>query len=286
MLLGTVLLQFIGDQNQWRLPWYFLHECLLIGLPMLWLLLEVFSKSTHADRLGFIASSSLFLTLGSIFELVAIQNRYWWFFEDLDRLIGMRIGAIPIEEFLYYPFILNIPILAYILLNRAFPEAAGRSSSAPRTSLNILAVLLGVAGVGLAIAAYFNTTPTLDLSILPSVDEAGALRYGAGPKKWGWSTLQLVSAGLALGIFNRWRARINQRALLLLLAGYFPYCFFLELMACGRGWWVWNGQQVLGFPTWVIPLDSYLMYVTGAVLPVFAFVWLRQLLSNDEATPR
>jgi hypothetical protein len=67
------------------------------------------------------------------------------------------------------------------------------------------------------------------------------------------------------------RERINRSALWFTLAAYFLYAFALELMACGRGWWVWNSEQTSGIIVWVLPLDSFAMYVTGVLMPILLF---------------
>jgi len=76
---------------------------------------------------------------------------------------------------------------------------------------------------------------------------------------------------------------LARTAFILLVAIYVPYCFYLELMACGRGWWVWNQQQTSGIFTWVLPVDSYLMYGTGATLPPLFYELFRSVLGPPSA---
>jgi len=77
------------------------------------------------------------------------------------------------------------------------------------------------------------------------------------------------------------RRALHARALLAQLATFFPLSR-LQLMTIGRGWWTWNSQQVSGPFTCVLPLDSYLMYLTGSLMPVLVFVGLEGVFDRPE----
>jgi hypothetical protein len=286
MVLGVIFSQYLGDRLGWHLPWYFIHEVLLIAVPMGWLLVETFPSMSRGDRLAFVVVSGFFVLLGSMFELVAIQNRYWWFYEQPDVLTGIQVGAIGIEEFVYYPAILNIPILLYVYLQGFTPRTASFDEWGRPAKMG--GALLGAGfiawGIALLVITSFRHEPALDTSILPAPDAAGALRYVAGPAKRGWTVLQLISIGVAVLLYVFQHRRLVRTAFILLVAIYVPYCFYLELMACGRGWWVWNGKQTSGIFTWVLPLDSYLMYLTGATLPPLFYELLRPVFAQSDRT--
>lgn len=284
MVVATVMAQTLADAEGWALPWYFIQELALGAVPMLWLLVEVYPHLSRPERWSFLVTSATFVSLASIFELIAIQNRYWWFYEDVDRLTGFEIGAIPVEEFIYYPILLNIPVLLYLLLRRLAPVAAPDPTPHPKAVRRMIqagAALSLLAGAVLWFAAAQTQQPVLDYTIVPAPDAGGAIRYAAGPTQHSWTILQLLSLAAALLGYLALHTRLHRRALFLMVALYFPYAFFIELMACGRGWWVWNARQVSGLFTWVLPLDSYLMYVTGALLPVLLFVTLRRTVFRD-----
>ncbi len=272
MLFGTVVLQSLGDRRDLHWPWYFLHQVILGVVPMVWLILETMPRASRQLRIGFITTSALFIGLSAVFELLAIQHRYWWFYTALDHLTGWKLGAIPIEEFMFYPLFLNLPILFYIWLDGVIPRDPKPSPTTPRMKL-VLRVLGGLflaAGAGLFWYAQTHPTPLLDLTILPSPDPAGALTYKAGPPGHGWTLVQTLALSGICFLYANLRDRVDRRRLWFTAVIYFVFAFFVELMACGRGWWVWNHQQVLGLFTWILPIESYGMYFTGAVLPIIA----------------
>ena len=276
MVLGTVLVQTLGDSQSWKLPWYLIHELVLLAVPMAWLLVEVFPRAAREEKLAFLCTSAIFVFLGSAFEIVAIQHRYWWFYTARDQLSGLTLGGVTIEEFLYYPLILNIPVLLYAWLVRRLPASPPGApwSRGGKLLARLLAGAALLGGLVLLVLAWRQTTPPLDLAVQPQPDASGTLRYAAGPPQHSWTIIQLLSLGVGLLAFVRLRSRLHRQAALLVLVLFVPYAFFLELMACGRGWWVWNARQVLGPFTGVLPVDSYLMYLTGALLPVLCYVAL------------
>jgi len=129
----------------------------------------------------------------------------------------------------------------------------------------------------------------VDTVTQPFVDAAGAVRYSAGPKQYGWTIVQLLGwAGVLLCARAGWR-HVNPGRLALLVVTYFPFALFFELLACGRGWWVWNAQQTVGLFAWVLPAESFSMYLTGALLPTLGFELVREALATwrvGEVTPR
>lgn len=268
----VLTLQTVGDARGWTLPWYFLHEIAILAPLTAFLLGQEWRHLRSGQQVALLATLGGFEALSAIMEIVAIHHRFWWFPEVTDRFVGAAIGGIPVEEFLYYPLILAIPPLSYRYWARALPDARGRSDRwvAPVVALGVGFLL---AGVGLLAMMPFQEG-VLDPQVLPVRDAQGAFRYATGPAMRGWSVVQLLSMALVCGLVVALRRHLHARALLAQLATFFPLCVYLELMAIGRGWWTWNSQQVLGPFTWVLPLDSYLMYLTGSLMPVLVFVGL------------
>jgi len=272
-----VALQALADREHWRLPFYFLQQVVLVGLPMAWLLREVIPAEDSAGRMSFLTTSAGFITLASSTELVGIERRFWWFSEDIDRLVHLYVGDIPIEEFLAYPLLLNVSVLFYLHLKRYVPPTPPPApwSERTRTAVRAVAALLALAGVALLVLAFLHREPALDPAVKPAPDAAGAIRYTAGPPEHGWTVVQLWALAILLLAWERMRPFVDRRRLVLGTAVYLVFAFYVELMACGRGWWVWNSRQVLGLFTWVLPIESYSMYLTGAVLPILAYDRLR-----------
>jgi len=288
MMLGVIVLQMYGDRQALHLPWYLLHQIILALVPMVWLLREVLPRLPASGRLAFITTSAFFISTSAVFELIAIHHRYWWFFTDVDTLSGLKIGAVPLEEFIFYPLFLNLPMLFFLWLEPVVSDPAERADRP--TVRKVLYALSGLfallAGVTVAVGLLTHE-PVLDPALSPSIGADGALRYAAGPKQCGWTMVQLLGlAGLAFFVARLW-TRLPARRTLLTVLAYFPFALFVELMACGRGWWVWNERQVLGAFTWILPVESYSMYLTGALLPPLFYLWIGPWFSGSDssATP-
>ncbi len=285
-LIGLSLLMLGMIALRWGLaalgrtgPWYLLHELVVLLVPMAFLLVEVWGRLAPNERLAFVATSGLFISLSAVAEMIAIEQRYWWFFTELDPLSGFDLGAIPAEEFLSYPLLLNLPVLWYLWLRRVLPGlATGVAPSARvRSALFVAAGLCGVAALVLMGLAWRNFGP-IDRVTQPFVDVAGAVRYVAGPKQYGWTIVQLLGwVGLLVVATKAWPS-VHPGRLFLMTVTYFPFALFFELLACGRGWWVWNAQQTLGVFTWVLPIESFSMYLTGALFPTLTFELLAAAL--------
>ncbi len=272
-----VVARTAADATGVKAPWYLLHELTVMGLPAAWLAWRVLPRSSEADRVGFVVTTGLFVTASAIAELVAIEHRYWWFYEGFDGLSGLTLGAIPLEEFISYPLLLTVPVLWFLELSAARPDepALGEARAASvsrwlrRAAVGALAVAASLVGL-----ALLDLRPT-DVSAVPFVDAAGAVRYAAGPKQYGWTIVQALGWAGTFALGERVVARLRWRTLLVVASTYVPFALFVELLACGRGWWVWNARQTLGVFAWVLPVESFSMYLTGALMPVLCFEWLR-----------
>jgi hypothetical protein len=287
MMLLVMAAQTFGDRAELHLPWYFLHQIVLALIPMTLLIVEVLPRAAPADRLAFIATSAFFIGTSAIAEILAIEHRYWWFFTEKDHLLGVQLGALPIEEFIFYPLFLNLPILFFMWLKTALDDEPARAPNPPvQKGLKLAAWALAALGFVLVVLAVQTDSPPLDTTILPAADAKGALRYAAGPHRRGWTIVQLFGlSGTCTLLATLW-PRIPARRLWMTLICYFPFAMFVELMACGRGWWVWNERQVLGVFTWILPVESYSMYITGALLPPLFLEWVRPFFELKPAAAK
>jgi hypothetical protein len=279
LIITMVVVRTIGDALGVKGPWYLLHELTVMAAPMVWLLWRVFPRLGESDRIGFVVTSALFITASSIAELLAIQYRYWWFYEGNDVLSGLTLGAIPLEEFLSYPLLLNVPMLWFLELSLARPAEAvlGEARAVPVTKWLRRASVASLMGAGVFIVLALQASGVTDVTTGAFVDAAGAVRYSAGPKQYGWTIVQLLGWAGTFALGAAVAHRLRWRTLFIVAATYVPYALFVELLACGRGWWVWNAQQTIGLFAWVLPVESFSMYLTGALMPVFCFEWLRGL---------
>ncbi len=282
MLVMVVARAVVGALGL-KAPWYLLHELTVMLVPMLWLLVRVVPRLDESQRIGFVVTSGLFISASAVAELLAIQSRYWWFYEGNDPLSGLDLGAIPLEEFLSYPMLLNVPVLWFLELSQSRPDEAvlgeARASAVVRFCKRAALVALAAAG-GLIVLALTSSSVPVDVTTPAFVDAAGAVRYTAGPKQYGWTIVQALGWAGTFWLGAAVAHRVRWKTLLIVVATYFPFALFVELLACGRGWWVWNSQQTLGVFAWVLPIESFSMYVTGALMPVLCFEWLKGLWAN------
>jgi hypothetical protein len=280
LVLVMLALRSFCDRAGIHAPWYLIHELVLMGLPMAWLLFDVYPKLSNGSKLAFIATSATFIGSSAIAELIAIGGRYWWFYTKLDPLSGVELGGVPIEEFLSYPMLLNLPVLFYLWLGTQFgAEKPVAFPTGTQRGLKLAALAAaGFAGYCLYRALTVHA-PALDLSAQPFADAAGAIRYSAGPKQLGWTLVQAFGWAGTLLLLSKAHAQTALRRLAFVAAIYFVYSLFIELLACGRGWWVWNSEQTLGLFALVLPVESFSMYLTGALMPVLFFELIRPAFS-------
>lgn len=283
LILVMIVARRIADAFGVQAPWYLLHEIVVLLIPMAWLLNEVYPRLDSARRVAFIITSGLFIGQSAIAELLAIEHHYWGFYTRLDPLSGFDLGAIPVEEFLSYPMLLNIPILWYLWLGRVFPRPQELTKSSHVVVHRWLVRLAwaSVAGavffVGLAVAGIGDVQPD---DAVPGFDAMGAIRYAAGPRQYGWTIVQLLGWAGTFSVAAKIAHRLQWKRLLVVALTYFPFALFFELLACGRGWWVWNTQQSIGVTAWVLPVESFSMYLTGALFPTLCFEWLTPVCSS------
>jgi hypothetical protein len=286
LVIAMVVARTIADAMGLEAPWYLLHELTIMAVPMAWLLWRVFPRLGESDRIGFVVTSGLFITASAIAELLAIQHRYWWFFEGNDALSGLTLGAIPLEEFISYPLLLNVPMLWFLELSLARPDepVLGEARAAPLARWLRRAAVGALVVAGAFIALAVSNPGVTDVTTGAFVDAAGAVRYSAGPKQYGWTIVQALGWAGTFALGAAVAHRLRWRTVLIVAATYFPFALFVELLACGRGWWVWNAQQTVGLFVWVLPIESFSMYLTGALMPVFCFEWLRGLWADEPRT--
>jgi hypothetical protein len=283
LMLGLVVAEAATDALHLRLPYYLIGQCVIALVPMVYLMFATLPKADRALRLAFITASALFITLSASAELIAINERFWGFYQGIDPLSALKMGDIPIEEFLFYPLYLNLPMLMYLYLAKVMPGPADVKPTTPaqKKLIRVVGTVLAVAGLALFANALLHTQPPHDWTKLPSPDASGALRFDDGPAQHGWTVVQLLGLAGICFVYASARDRIHHRRLAITLAVYAVIAFYTELMACGRGWWVWNREQVVGIFTWVLPLESYVMYFTGAIFPVVALEALRPFFAPE-----
>ncbi len=284
LILTMVLARHLADLMGLKAPWYLLHEGALLLVPMVWLLRQVLPTLEPARRVAFVVTSGLFISLSAIAELLAIEHRYWGFYTGLDPLSGLDLGAIPIEEFLSYPMLLNLPVLWYLWLKQVLPgDRPVQNPALAALWLKRGAWLSALLAAGFIVLAIIGVDDAQPLTNVPGPDAVGAIRFAAGPRQFGWTIVQLLGWSGLLSAAARAVSRLKPKRLAIMVLTYFPFALFFELLACGRGWWVWNTQQALGFTAWVLPVESFSMYLTGALFPTVVFELLVPIFASSTA---
>jgi hypothetical protein len=277
LILFMVAARYGCDRLGIRAPWYLLHEAVVLGVPMGWMIFELWPRLEAAQRLAFVLTSGFFITISCIAELLAIEKHYWAFYTVQDPLSGFDMGAIPIEEFVSYPLLLNVPILWYMWLGRAFrdpPQLPERVTTRIATWLQ-RGVWVSLAGAATFIAlALLGVGTDLPIDLPAAPDAMGALHYAAGPKQYGWTIVQFLGWAGTLSVAARIAHRIPWKRMLVQTLTYFPFMMYVELLACGRGWWVWNTQQTIGPTVWILPVESFSMYLTGGLFTTLVYEWV------------
>jgi hypothetical protein len=206
----------------------------------------------------------------------------WAYFEDWDRLLGIRLAGVPIEEFFFYPLTINLALLSYLALRDRMDRAGVPDLRVDRSRLRAGFLALAAACFAAALWQWFRR----DLGDVapPSLgrDALGVPAYRAGPRHLGWVILCLTSAGGNL-LYLWWAERhtaLHLRAVLLALPVFLAQSLLIDLLGTSRGWWVFNAQAC--GPWWIgpVPAEELPMYTTGVMLSASLFESIRRWLGG------
>jgi lycopene cyclase domain-containing protein len=226
-----------------------------IIILLLWLLYKYWRGSWRPDLIGFSPSIS-FPLLSAIAVLYTtpwdnylVATRVWWY--DPARVLGITIGWVPIEEYLF--FMLQ-PVLGGLILLYLFSRRSAGTADLPsglnfrRWSLAI-ALTIWVAGLIFLLAGMPDTT-YLGLELV-------------------WA-LPVVILQLAFGADIFWRHRSK---LILLILGLTIYLSLADALAIEAGVWTINPQKSLGVLVGgILPVEEFVFFLLTNTMVGFGFV--------------
>jgi lycopene cyclase domain-containing protein len=112
-----------------KAPRYFYTTLFIFWLPVSILTGFTWHKIPPLDKKAFWRTVFLLTGLTTLMEVIYFDTRIWTFSEKKDRLLGVRLLGIPVEEFIFWfgatPFMLLV-YLAYQAFRRGGGHASGQ----------------------------------------------------------------------------------------------------------------------------------------------------------------
>ena len=283
--IGLFVIMFVGIGVVgiwgWKLPWYFLFLIVVLFFPNIIFIAYALKKHPY-KRLVVLAQAGISLILMYIAEILAIQFRYWDFLQDWDILLGLDLGNVPLEEFLFYPLMLNVSLYGYLqaksILKKYRPELPADFKPNGKRWIG-----WGLAAAFVCIAVIVGCCGTGDIAErVMTRDDSGNPVYVEGKQHKAWGVTMM--AGMAITIAFVMGATVNGfldwKAVFFAGCIIYPASMVIELLGIGRGWWVYNDQQLIGLKIYILPLESLFMYGIGSVFPASVYEVLRELMRS------
>ncbi len=254
-----------------------------------WQKIDLFAK---ISALGTILIIALFAV---IMEFIGIHFDFWTFLEDQDRLLGVSIGDIPVEEFLFYYFALAEAVFLYVGLKLLFESRGVESgmiahkyfSPINATTGKMVAragALLAAAGALIGAGWLKNRAKgarRIDARL--ERDHRGRPEYISG--RWGPAWFAAIAPWFIIGLLSL-RAtlkNIHEFAFAAVFCINMPVYLLWEYNALIRGHWVYNENRLLGIKIGVTPVEELFLYVTAIMLSIATFEILREFVQRAHA---
>ena len=265
------------------LPGYALF--LLLGmLPWTLRLYRLAFRHGRTTAIAVVVQGAVVAGLTYPVHIAATHAAYWTYAMNQDRLLGLRIGGVPFEEYFFYPLTINLAVLAYLWLGELMQ--ARRLPELPVSRRNVRICLLAIAGVGAALFAWTWVAVRQPGQV---VDPAQLLWRGpadpsfvGGPREAGWALVCFgsLACNFLLMAWAETHALLRLRAVLPTTVLFFLICLLVDLLGISRGWWVFNAQQTSGLWVGPLPLENLASYLTGVPLALTVFEGCRRLLGE------
>jgi lycopene beta-cyclase len=223
---------------------------LVFLLPPILLLVWGQRKKLHTWELAAVASISVIaLVYTPLWDNYLVANKIWWY--DEARVWGIKIGWVPLEEYLFFVLQPLMTGLWVAYLRRFFPEAPIQEKSYLRYG--------SVAGVGLIWAA---SVATLILDIESLTYLSLILAWALPPV-----ILQLAHGADILVQRGKWVGFALASSTLYLSLG--------DAIAMHNGIWTINSEkQIEVYLGGILPFEEFFFFFITNVLVVFSVVLL------------
>jgi hypothetical protein len=264
-----------------KLPAYILFESACLLPWFIWLLVRAYRKG-RAVTIAVIGQACTVAAVSYIVQIVATNARFWDYFGDKDILTGIRISGVPLEEFLFYPLTINFSIMLYLWICDYLKARRIRDFRIKRKPLRLALGITALVFAALATWVYLHRNPADIRPPSRTWEGLGIPRYTEGPLGYGWTITCLlsVSANLVIFYFAELATSLNLRAVISLTGIFLLVCVLVESFGTGRGWWVYNSQQVSGLWVAGVPLESFPAYLTAVMMPISLFEYIRRLMGE------
>jgi hypothetical protein len=263
------------------LPAYLVFELVCLLPWTAWLLIKA-ARISRGVGIATVVQMCAVFTVTYIAEVTGTYSKLWTFSMSSDALCGVALSGVPLEEFLFYPLVMNFSLLNYLWICAYLKGRHESDLPIPRVVLG--RVLGGAAFVFILAGILPLFLRDISVSVPPSMHPGplGIPRYEEGFRAYGWTMICMFSVAVNLVVFlvaERTTA-LMLRAAIPLSAVFFLICLMVELLGTGRGWWVFNGRQSSGLWVAGIPVENLPAYLTGVMLPLALFEFTRRLLGE------
>jgi len=277
----AIFISFAGTPTH-RIPAYLLFEGVCL-LPWFIWLIGLSARKGRGVVIATLVQASAVAAISYIVQVVATNGLFWDYFPEKNRLLGVRISGVPLEEFIFYPLMINLSVLLYLwvcgyLNKRGIPDFSVKPA-ALRMALLVPALLF----LALAVCVFIQRNPSSIAPVSRTWEGLGIPRYAEGSLGYGWTLTCLlsVSANLVIFYLAERRTALQLRAVVLVAGIFMLMCLLVEFLGTGWGWWVYNRQQVSGLWAGGIPLESLPAYLTAVMMPTALFEAARTILGEE-----
>jgi lycopene cyclase domain-containing protein len=303
LIIGVILL---GGLLLYGLLGHYYYFASLVGVFFIPSLLLWYYIALHADRwektaLAVVQIISFFFSV--VVEIIGVYLKFWTFFTDKYPLLGINIGDIPVEEFLFYIGANMQLCFLYLAVSlkcdsMGFTAKRVRSwfsgkktgsesdadANRKKTVLIISGIIAILAAVGLALRAKKDhREPEIPEKYR---DSRGMPVYKEGVWYPGW--LIAITPFFAIGVvwFRAMIKKINVAAFLISLVLNMTMYILFEYNAIMRGHWVYNEQRLLGLKfAGTMSIELFLVYFTSFLFLVPFFETVRYFFVCKAGSP-
>ncbi len=273
---------------------YFSTLMLFFYAPATVLLYYVWTRTDRWYRSSIVFINCIALALGIVLEFVAVHLNFWTFYTDMDPLIGLNVGDIPVEEFLFY-FGANLQLTTLYASVRHRSEKLGVTSRLfwswfrKKQNENIVpfdeelrktaVVVLG--GLALILGVFFFRRYFQNHAFKAVASRNGRGRPVYVEGKWypGWLIAIAPFATAGILWIKRTIRLIHVPAFVISFSINMSLYLLFEYNAIMRGHWVYNQQRLIGWHLAdTIPFEQICLYVISFLFLVPFFESVRSAL--------